>query len=398
MGKKVLLAVFCFFLLAAVQAQNGSGAATRDTVLGDIVTANNLKSGNWQDVLSNFFQIAASNLTGPKKTFSFQSTLFAVKTKTDSSLFVDTNYVRHTFDRNFQFGFTLGLDSNYQFNGFSAGVTWAAVNKRDSTVLSLVGTKADVYFKQFADSMTIVLRLYRKQLVDSNGEFVSADASARYSAAKNALNKILAADSTFDVGKLPADFQTFLKTHQFPTSSYDLALGLYRKALRDLRVKPLLTFSLLSAFTKAAGFDSAQLGLVYLQGMTRSGKNLELDLRGKFVVKDSTVGGDRYRSRFDGSGGFDYALISSRDPKSGIYNPIFEVKPYFEYHHIFSALLAGEQRDQVFAAVDLRLKITNNLWIPVTLKYGLTGKKNFLGFLNLSFNMNSFKSSLKKGG
>jgi hypothetical protein len=152
-----------------------------------------------------------------------------------------------------------------------------------------------------------------------------------------------------------------------------------------------------SAFTKAAGFDSAQLGLVYLQGMTKTGKSLELDLRGKFIVKDSLVGADHYRSRLDASVGLDYALISSTDAKTKASISILEVKPYFEYNHLFSALVTGEKRDVVYAAAEFRLRITNSLWLPLTLKYDLS-HKSFLGFLNVSFNMNSFSTPKKTAG
>ena len=370
-------------------ASTNSSAAVKDTILTNIITANDLKTGDWQDVFSNFFQLAASDLTGPKKSFTFQSTLFAVKSKVDSTILVDTQYIHHKVDRNLQFSFSLGLDTNYQFSGFSGGITWAIVNKRDSTLISLAGTKADSLFKVFTDTIVYVLLAYEKT-------FKSGVKDTAYIAAKRGLDKALASPGSFDSTQLPAAFKQFLVKNKIPivsfTSPYDMVQKQYQQALAATRVKPLLTLALNSAFTKAAGFDSAQLGLVYLQGMTKTGKSLELDLRANFIVKDSLVGADHYRSRLDAQGGLDYALITSKANTS-----ILEVKPYFEYNHLFSALLTGEKRDVVYAAAEFRLRVTSSLWLPLTLKYDIS-HKSFLGFLNISFNMNSFSAPKKTAG
>ena len=380
-------------------AKKDSAASAKDTILNDLITANDLKSGNLQDVLTSFFQLAATNLTGPKKQVSFQSSLLGIKSKVDTTLLVDTNYIHHRFDRNLQFNFSLGLDSNYQFSGFSGGITYALVNGRDSTVFSLVGPIANNW-KSFIDSMEIYeLEPYRESLLDSNRRYFKTKAdSISYDSVGKGLNAILGNLDSINADKFPSGFVKFLQAKQIslPAASYAAAVAGYRQRLQAIRVKPLLTMSLNSAFTKAAGFDSAQLGLVYLQGLNKTGRSLEVDYRANFIVKDSTVGTDKYRSRFNTTLGLDYALLSVTNPKAGTYAPIFEVKPYFELDHLFSALLTGEKRDVVYAAADLRLKITNNLWLPITLKYSVTGKKNFLGFLNFSFNMNSFKSTTSK--
>lgn len=384
---------------SATAAKKDSAASAKDTILNDLITANDLKSGNLQDVLTSFFQLAASDLTGPKKQVSFQSSLFGIKSKVDTTLLVDTNYIHHRFDRNLQFNFTLGLDSNYQFSGFSGGITYAIVNDRDSTVFSLVGPIARTW-QWFIDSMEIYeLHPYWVSLRDSNlVKFKTKADSLDYDSVRRVLSQTLFKFDDIDANKFPAGFINFLKTKHIslPITSYAAAVAGYRARLQAIRVKPLLTMSLISAFTKAAGFDSAQLGLVYLQGLHKTGRSLELDYRANIIVKDTTVGTDKYRSWLNTTLGLDYALLSVSNAKVGTYAPIFEIKPFLEYDHIFSALGTGEKRDVVYAAADLRLKITSSLWLPITLKYSLTGKGNFLGFLDLSFNMNSFRSSAAK--
>ena len=383
----------CLCTILSVKAQTVQDTAS----LSNIRTANDLKSGNWQDVFSSFFQLATSDLTGPKKTFSFQSTLFAMKTKANPSILIDTNYIRHKLDRNLQFAFTLGLDSNFSFHGFAGSITWAAINKRDSTTISFVGTKLDPYFAQFADELTTNLREFRKQFIKSGGGYISKDDSILYTAVHDSLNLILASRTSFNMDKLPAKFKAFLIANHFTTQPYDAVIKAYQDAIQKARTKPLLTLSLNSAFTKAGTFDSAAFGVVFLQGLTRTGKNLELDLRGGVIVKDSTIGANQYRTRSYANGGFDFALISTKDAKSGSYIPILEFKPYMEYDHIFSTLAMGEKADYFVANAELRLRITDNLWLPLTLKYDLS-RKSFLGFLSVSFNMNSFSAPKKVAG
>jgi hypothetical protein len=374
---------------------NISARAQRSTdtaSLANIRSANDLKTGNWQDLFSNFFQLSSSDLTGPHKAFSFQSTVFAMKAKRNPEILVDTNYIRHRFDRNLQFNFSLGLDTNYKFSGFSGGATWAIINKRDSTVISFVGSNLDAIFKKFAYLLIDDLRAFRKQFVNERGEFVSDSARKEYIAVKTAVDSLLGSPH-FDVGKLPVKFADYLKGGPL-AKYYDTVQAAYCQALIEARTKPLLTASLQSAFNKVSGFDSTKLEFVYLQGLTKTGQSVELDLRGALIVKDSLVGSDHFRTRLRTSGGCDFGLISSLDPKTKSYVSILEFKPYIEYDHICSARLAGEKADYFYAGADLRLRVTENCWIPFTIKYDFS-RKNLLGFLNVAINMNAFKSPKK---
>jgi hypothetical protein len=392
MQRKIYLA-FLFIVplmlsFFSLRAQHSPDTAS----LANIRSANDLKTGNWQDLFSNFFQLSSSDLTGPHKAFNFQSTIFAMKAKANPGILVDTNYLRHRFDRNFQFNFSVGLDTNYHFSGFSGGVTWALINKRDSTVISFVGSNLDGVFKKFAYLLIDDLRAFRKQFVNERGEFVSDSARKEYAAVKTAVDSLLGSPH-FDTGKLPAPFADYLKGSPL-VKYYDSVEAAYCHALADARTKPLLTAALRSAFNKTSGFDSAKLEFVYLQGLTKTGRSMELDLRGGLVVKDSLVGSDHFRTRMTTSGGCNFALISSIDPRSKSYVSIVEMKPYIEYDRILSARLAGEKAGYFYASADLRVRVTENCWIPFTVKYDFN-RKNLLGLLNVSFNMNAFKTAKK---
>ena len=101
----IKIASLFLFLLLVNSLQR---ASAQDTLADRIITANDLKSGNWQDVFSSFFQLAATDLTGQTKSLKFQSTLLAIRSKTNPTLLVDTNYIKEGFSRNFQFNFEIG--------------------------------------------------------------------------------------------------------------------------------------------------------------------------------------------------------------------------------------------------------------------------------------------------
>ena len=99
-----------------------------------IRTAADLKTGNSQDVLISFFQLALNDLTGKEKTFKFQSSLFGLKAKTDPSLFIDTNFLKQTASRNFVFTIAPSVDSSFKFKSNSIGVKYALINNRDKAI------------------------------------------------------------------------------------------------------------------------------------------------------------------------------------------------------------------------------------------------------------------------
>ena len=48
------------------------------------------------------------------------------------------------------------------------------------------------------------------------------------------------------------------------------------------------------------------------------------------------------------------------------------------------------KKDKFMANADLRLRIFENFWLPLTIKYDLD-KGKFLGFLDIEFNFDAFK-------
>ena len=319
-------------------------------------TTNNLKSGNWQDVLTNFFQLGLTDLTGKNRSFNFKTTLFALKFKTNRDLNIDTNYVRHNFDRNFQFNISLRLDSQYRFSGFSGGITWAAINKRDTTLFSLIGTSWDDLFGN-ANTKLNLKKIQFRRIPGNEKESMLVD---------KMIDKMFE-EGWFNIDSFPKPFRNFIKDEK-EISDLISVYHTYDSVKLNTKKKPLLTFSLAASYNKQSRFDSAQLGLVYLQGLTSSGKNLELDIRASVGIKDTSLIKDKfYRTKFNSSLGFNYSLITNKNTNTSI----LEIKPGIEYDRILSGLLQNEKANFFYACSEIRLRIFKNMWIPFIIKYDL---------------------------
>ncbi|HEY1202281.1 MAG TPA: hypothetical protein VGE79_14925, partial [Niastella sp.] len=99
-----------------------------------VFTADSLATGNYKDVLNSFFQFAFEKMTSPNKELKFTGTPFAVMAKLDTTLLVDTLYTKYRALRNLNYMVSLRLDTSFRFNGFSSGIKYAIINKRDETV------------------------------------------------------------------------------------------------------------------------------------------------------------------------------------------------------------------------------------------------------------------------
>jgi len=371
-----------------------TGILSIDTVKHDIAKAirdaNDLKTGNWQDVLTNFFQLSLSDLSGPNRALNFKSSLFALKLKTNSSINVDTNYVRHNFDRNFQFNFSLKLDSQFKFNRFSGGIAWAAINKRDTTLISCINNDINnVWLISYSKLDNLIIQYRKLKNPSHTGKEPGFNKT-------DSLIKQMMASGVFELDSFPG-LEALSKPFNFRDSlNAILKAGLsnvyayYDSVKQNTLLKPLLTFSLTGAVNNQSRFDSAQFGIIYLQGLTKKGKHLELDIRASLGTKDTLINNGHYRTIFNSSAGLNYTLITNDKSKSSV----LEIKPYFEYDKIFNGLLPGENADKFLANVDLRLRISQNLWIPFTIKYDLKSS-SFLGFLNVSANLSALKSLSK---
>ncbi|RYY64659.1 MAG: hypothetical protein EOO13_18215, partial [Chitinophagaceae bacterium] len=262
---------------AKVDVKKDAKAASEKKEATEIIkTAIDLKSGNWQDVLTSFFQLSISNLTGESKAFNFKSTLFGIKVKADSSLLLDKKYIKEKFARNFQLDLSLKLDSQYKFKGFQGGFTWALINKRDSTVFTVANTAIDSFYMVAQDELQKAFIQFQSSLSEDNS--VKAANLTLFNKVQKLIDTALAKNGFVNTKSYPKEFQAFL-SEVYEKNSVT-ANKLFNEKLAEMRRKPLLTLSASSTFkNERKAFKNGDVQLVYLQGIKMANSTTELDLR-----------------------------------------------------------------------------------------------------------------------
>ena len=368
-----------------------------------IYTADSLRSGNGKDVFTSFFQLGFDNLISNKKEFNFTSNPFAIMLKSNPSLAVDTNILSHNFLRKLNFGFGIKLDSSYHFNGFSSGIKIAIINKRDSVVSkwlrdqSFNDNQNEILHLKFIDT---IVELKKNNKIDEKEE--------RY--LSNNANKLFDRNTKFS--DLDSSFRTIVKgiikayqlkyfdslikkdsTINFGKAEYDH----YTSFKNDLQNKFLWTASINdTTYNDQFFFSNIVLETELLQGISnyKTGKgktNIELDIKPSVNFVDDSLKSGRNLDRaiFNFEPGFNLILNNHLTKQSWL-----EFKLSGEYNHIFSGIYSNEKKDSLTLNATLRIRIFDDLWLPLEIKYD-PKSGNVFGFLNVHFNFTGLGNLLK---
>ncbi|AWI25638.1 hypothetical protein [Flavobacterium pallidum] len=384
--KKFYTSIFillCFHLGFSQAPANPAIAKVDDinTAISDITGAlykklENTKTGNYLDVLSRLYQMTTHNLTGAQKSIAFNGTLFAIKAEADPDLRIDRNFIKEKFSRNFEFNFDLNLNEDYKYTGFTGGFTYAIINGRDNKAV------------KFHD--VTLLNAYKKLNADIDADANKYIDSITRNPNGNLPTILLQIQEGLDTlhrygktNKFPAGFMPKLNTRL--DSSMVAFKRLMDEAYDEIAKAPLLTFSANGVADDKGNISSGRLGLVFLKG-NLFGKRApsELDIRSTFAYGDTLVTATLRRTTLKSTLGFNFVLLKSKTESKSL----VEFKAYAEYDNVFKDLLPDEKRNTFLANGDLRLRITDALWLPLTIKYDVE-KSSFLGFLNISYNFDS---------
>ena len=382
--KRTLIYTIPFFIFSMLSISSNA----QNKKIAAIITADSLASGNYKDVLTSFFQIAFDKLTGKDKELKFSSNPYAVMMKANPDLEIDYNYKKNRVLRNLNFNFSLKLDTSYRFNGFSSGISYALINKRDFTV-----------YKEF-------IRL----AIDKNAEFnklqngisqalsgiEDADLKKRF---REQGNKLLN-DESYTYDKLDDDIKQrvlkiltdsnltrivkLIKNNSTANIAKSCRDG-YNEVKKSFQSKPLLLLSITDTTAKDEFlFSNITLKAEYLKGfgMSKPGANWELNIPAtvNFVDDISLTGRDLKRSVFRIEPGINLVIRNSDAAHS-----FLEMKFSSEYMHIFSQLYPNEKKDSFTFNGIFRIKIINDIWIPLRFKYD-PQNGNVLGFLSVKYN------------
>lgn len=380
---RIVMLCICFNLLYQFSfAQNSS--------LAPLLTADSVASGSSKDVFSSFLQLAANNITGSNKEFHFKSNPFSLMLKANPDLAMDKNYLKYKTLRNLNFDFDIKLDSNFHFNGFGAGITYALINRRDYTVydkfIDLVYLKNGDYH-----------RLHEGIIQQSSAK--SIDPAFRVRLIKEQHDLFNDADTTFDM--LDKDVRDFIlkvaKDSSFNTlvdsissnskMSFRNAIDkAYNGVKASFQNKHLLTVGIAdTTYSNAFFFKNLVFNAESIKGILNPNNttaNVQWDWKISDMLYTDSTKSDRNLKRhvLSFEPGFNLVIKNKSTQQS-----LLEFKLSGEYNHIFNGVYTGEKRDSSTINGTLRIRILDDLWVPLEIKYD-PRHGNVFGFLNIRYN------------
>jgi hypothetical protein len=385
----VMVLLFC--ITTRLVAQTG-------TTPNPILTADSLATGNYKDVLNSFFQFAFDRLTSPDKTLKFTGTPFAVMAKLDTVLLVDTVYKKYRTLRNLNYTFGLRLDTSYRFNGFSAGLKYAIINKRDETVQNafVKTVLSNAAVKQlFALNNQMVAKIPTMPnpgpLMQEYSSFTQGLKSFR-SLSKPLQDTMLAFAASSDSTR--ALFETLMQNPNFnmkrtADSLYqDMKINFNKNALWTVGVTD-TTLKNQFVFTNVV-FQTEFLKSVNKYSKTKN--DLELNIKSQLQLVDDTLktGRDLQRAVFNFEPGINWVLNTKSTRKSYL-----ELKFSGGYYHIFNGIYANEDKNQLWLNGTVRIRIFNDIWVPFEVKYD-PRNGNLFGFINVRANFRALAGAARQ--
>lgn len=367
-----------------------------------VFTADSLATGNYKDVLTSFFQLAFRNLVGPNKELGFTTNPYAVMMRANPDLAVDTSYLKYTNLRNLNFAFNLKLDSNFKFNGFSSGINYAIINKRDHTVysefLQLAEANSAEYHKLSrgigrkiaiarGQQDTVLAKKMLQQwgkLTNRDGKFTFADLDADVKA------KFLDVANDSGLVEIQGLINSGERVNIFTRTQEN-----YKKAEDVFKNRLLWTVSLSdTTYKNQFIFSNVVLSTQILQGFgnPKSIHGFEFDVKGAWNLLDDTLitKRDLKRSMLRLEGGFNYVLRSKRTDFS-----FFEFKLSAAYNQIFQGVYADERKEVFTLNGIFRVRILDDIWIPVEFRYD-PDMGNVFGFISVKANFTALKKALNE--
>ncbi len=115
-------------------------------------------SGAAQDILSNYLQVAAQNITGNNSSLQLKINWFALNNMDSASKYNNDHFLKTGWQRNGEFILSGGMDKNNKFNAFQAGLNYNLLNRRDTSMHNY----SSVYLQPFTEVGNILNNAIQK--------------------------------------------------------------------------------------------------------------------------------------------------------------------------------------------------------------------------------------------
>jgi hypothetical protein len=362
------------------------------------ITADSLATGNYKDVLTSFFQLGFERLTGPNKELKFSSNPFAVMAKLDNDLLLSHNYYQYRKLRNLNFAAALKLDNDYKFNGFSSAVKYAFINKRDETVswafvsMVLGDEKIQTFFQLnnhiIGNISTLAQdRELQKKLLDETILFMQGKLKFNKLDEKlqTAIKQFLATKQLVEITEIIDNDKNF--------NPAKLSADIYDNYKETINNKLLWTVSLSdTTYKDQFMFSNIVLSTDLVKGIDKIKRaDVELNMNANLQYVDDTLrtGRDLNRSVFTIEPGLNFVAKTKNGLKS-----FLEFKLSGGFYYTLSGLFIGEEKSRITINGTLRMRVYNDIWIPIEVKYD-PKSGNVFGVLNVRTNFTALKGFLK---
>jgi len=353
------------------------------------LTADSLATGNYKDVLNSFFQLAFDRITGPDKEIKFTANPYAVMAKLDTSLLIDREYYRYRRLRDLNFSFAVKLDTSYKFNGFSSGLKYALINRRDETVsktflnmmaedhkvreFTILNEAIEAYISDLAATPELQDKIRAQQTNFTRGNINFNQLEPSF---QDTIKKLADAKGTVYLSSLiEADPEFNLKA---------TAQEVYEDKKNYFNNRLLWTLGISdTTYQDQFMFSNIVISSELLKGIDSLKKaDIELNLKAALQYVDDTLksGKDLKRSVFSFEPGINFVIKTKKTNKS-----FFEFKLSGSYYHTFSTLYNDEERNRLTINSTIRIRIINDIWIPLEIKYD-PESGNFFGLFNVRAN------------
>ncbi len=393
--KAIFITILCFVIINKVKAQT-------------IYTADSISSGNTKDVITNFFQLAFNNFTGKNKQFNFASNPFALMVKSNPNLLTDTNYAKYTNLRRLNFAFGLQLDTNYKFNGFSSGIKFSIVDKRDSTTSKILfdNIRKDS-FNVERDLLQLLISTYREDNFPNTSDenrkmrtFIDTNITALFNdnkpLSKMDSNFVKIVESVVEKNKKKLIYILDFFKNKSTLTFKQYNDSIYTKLKNAIKTAPLWIIGLSDTMYKDRPvFSNVSLATEYSKGVFNPKphkNNFELNIKASLnFSKDTLQQNDNLkRVILNSQAGLNWVV---RDRVNEV--PYFELKAAIEYNsNLSNNLYKDEIKDLFTFNGTTRLRIYNDIWIPLEIKYDPINGKVF-GFLSVKSNFKALSGFIK---
>jgi len=360
--------------------------STQTDTLEVIKSDADIRSGNFRDVLTDFFQLALTDLSGDEKRFRFSSNLFALRLKVNPDLNIDSLYKSQSFWRNSNLDFDLKMDEKYRFNGASFGYRYALINKRDfsvakdfSLLLANKLNRSKIFFNAIQQALGERYGHDAKKLQEMNNEingFLN-DPTIKF--------RSLSQESQDLITGLPLNPDTISDDFSFAQDVGDI----YEELVDSYKNKLLWTIG-----SDASTFSNGEVSDINLSTRATSGfmkigrkSTLEFDIKAQYSLLDDSLsaGKDLDRRIISAEGGLNCVFRDRNNDKS-----IFEIKISAAYNKRSKVIYSDEKEEFFSLNGTLRFRLNNEISLPLDFKYDPDRGKLF-GYLGLKFNFDWFE-------